>query len=286
MAKELGSLNLLEIVPPNLQKDPSVCSSAKALDQELQLVLKSTQEALHLPRINELPESVVDLLAWQWHVEFYEPLGLMLNRKRDLVRQSIVWHRYKGTPAVVEDVVKAAYGNCKLTEWYEYGGNPGTFKVAVTLEDESTDKNRWKNVISAINSVKNTRSWMEEILFYYPDIILPIEIHHHAKSQQYVNARHRVWNLGEARSIYWDGEFSLDGEIRLDGILPGWGYKEHQTHRAEVWLTVDAVQHNFALKNIWDGSFCLNGSHNLSGARLCRLPILRVDLDTAVDARQ
>ena len=44
-----------------------------AFDQHLQEVSRNIREAFIVSRIHELPENVIDLLAWQWHVDFYEP---------------------------------------------------------------------------------------------------------------------------------------------------------------------------------------------------------------------
>ena len=163
MIKELQSLSLLDILPANLLEDKKVAAAAQALDAELQAVTKATVETMHLPRLDVLPEAVVDLLAWQWHVDFYEPLGMDIETKRKLVKESIAWHRIKGTPAAVEAVVSAAFDSSKVKEWYEYGGKPFYFKVIT--EDVTTDKVTLDNMRRAIDSVKNARSWLEKIEF-------------------------------------------------------------------------------------------------------------------------
>lgn len=286
MDENIYTTGLLSILPANLRQCEEIQAAAQAVDAECrQIAEKEIRQCLLLPRLDELPPQILDLLAWQWHVDFYDGT-FSPERKRNLIRRSIAWHRIKGTPAAVEEVVKAAYGNCVLTEWFEYGGEPYFFKVAVTLEEESTDKSRWKNVIAAISSAKNTRSWLEDILFYYPPIYLPVRIKHISGVMQTIETLHNAWNLGGARAARWDGEFNLGGVIRLEGIVPGEGYKERQSHRAGIWFSVDAVQHNYALTNILDGAFCWDGGHNLSGARMKRLPILRAGLDMTADVRQ
>lgn len=135
MIKDLTSISLLDILPSNLLEDPQVSAAARALDAELQAVTRATAETLHLPRLDELPETVVDLLAWQWHVDFYEPLGLDIATKRRLVKESIAWHRTKGTPAAVEKMLKAVWGSAHIEEWFEYGGSPGCFRVDIATTE-------------------------------------------------------------------------------------------------------------------------------------------------------
>lgn len=116
---------------------------------------------LYINRTDELPEKTLDLLAWQWHVDFYEPLGMDIETKRRLIKNSIPWHRIKGTPAAVEQVVSTAFDTSTVKEWFEYGGKPYYFKIITEDVTTNTDtiEERMKR---AIKSVKNTRSWLEK----------------------------------------------------------------------------------------------------------------------------
>lgn len=166
MSKDLQSLSLLDILPPNLLADEQVNAAAQALDDELQKVTAELREALILPRIDELPEEVVDLLAWQLHVDFYEELTT-LAEKRSAVKQSIALHRIKGTRRAVELALHMVYESGEVSEWFEYGGRPYYFRVRFirpeTIRLEDVDR-----VIRIIHAVKNTRSWLESIGFTRP----------------------------------------------------------------------------------------------------------------------
>lgn len=242
MAESIETIRLQALLPASVREDEKVKAAARALDGPLQFTAAAVQNCLLLPRLEELPEAVLDLLAWQWHVDFYEPLGLTADRKRALIRQSIAWHRQKGTPAAVRAVVEAAYGNCALFEWYEYGGEPYHFKVCVTLQEESVDKSRWKDVLVAVESAKNARSWLEAMLFYYPDIRMPVDVRQRGEITAFVEARHIVWNLGAARSVRRDGEYDRSGLIRYSGIHPDEKYRELQAHQATCGAFSNAHQ--------------------------------------------
>ena len=73
MAKELEIISLRDIIPNSIAHDKNVQAIIKATDPEFQKVSQDTREAFIISRINELHENVIDLLAWQWHVDFYEP---------------------------------------------------------------------------------------------------------------------------------------------------------------------------------------------------------------------
>ena len=101
-------LSLLDLLPMSIKTD-EITAVCKALDKQLMEISGRLIENIILPRIDELPEKTVDLLAWQLHVDFYEPLGMDLKKKRELVKNAVVWHKEKGTKRAVEQLVKTVF---------------------------------------------------------------------------------------------------------------------------------------------------------------------------------
>lgn len=163
MSKELQSTSLLDILPQNLLADAQIYAAARALDDELQKITAATRNALLLPRLDELLEEVIDLLAWQWHVDFYEP-SMSIETKRQLVRESIAWHRIKGTKAAVEKMAQTVFKGGVVTEWFEYGGEPYHFRIDVLNAPNMTEESR-ERLLAVVNASKNTRSWLDELRF-------------------------------------------------------------------------------------------------------------------------
>ena len=226
MAKELDGVSLLDILPPNILEDEQINAAARAIDAELQKAPAAVQECLFLPHLDSLPESVLDLLAWQWHVDFYEPTELEKSVKCELIRKSIAWHRKKGTPAAVEEVVSAAFEKSWVKEWFEYGGNPFYFKVIT--EDVTTDKDEIERMKRAINAAKNVRSWLEGIEFllhlsdtetmssaYNLDVIRN-GIEHYAWRGRYANGAYCAME-----PTVFNGSCYAAGELVADGVPLG-----------------------------------------------------------------
>lgn len=159
----IGSLSLLDILPENLLADKQVYAAAKSLDDELQRVTASCVEVLHLPRLDELPEAVIDLLAWQWHVDFYEP-DADIRVKRQLVRESIAWHRIKGTKSAVEGMIRTIFQGGVVTEWFDYGGEPYHFRVDLLSAPKMTPENT-ERLLYVVNASKNVRSVLDELTY-------------------------------------------------------------------------------------------------------------------------
>ena len=134
-------------------------------------------------------------------------------------------------------------------------------------------------------------------------IISQILTSHKASIIQYINTNHNFWNLGTAEKVYWDGIWNFNNIIDFSGIKPDALYRERQTHLLSIKNLLNSkckqvisynnktenkinnkqkiykkyqvsninknnvIQNRTAnTKNCWDGSFCLDGSHILSGA--------------------
>mgnify|MGYP000130052921 CR=1 FL=1 len=161
---KLNDVQLKAIAPPSITRDKQVQALCDAIDVALREIAAAAELILLLPRLDTLPEEIVDELAWQYHVDFYD-YSADLAIKRSLIRQAIVWHRRKGTPAAVEEVCAAVFKTAKVFENWEYGGEPYHFQVRL-IEEGIPDETVIANLHRAIAETKNTRSWLDGLSFY------------------------------------------------------------------------------------------------------------------------
>lgn len=150
-------------MPPNLLEDKKVKAAALAIDGELREISESIKLCLLIARLDELDEWTVDYLAWQFHVDFYD-YNLPIDKKRNLVRQSIAWHKKKGTPYAVQEIVSTILEGAYVQENWEYGGMPYRFKVGL-IEGPIAGEATITQLVKAINAVKNTRSHLDGVSF-------------------------------------------------------------------------------------------------------------------------
>ena len=209
--RTIASLSLLDILPENLLADKQVYAAAKSLDDELQRVTASCVEVLHLPRLDELPEAVIDLLAWQWHVDFYES-DADIRVKRQLVRESIAWHRVKGTKSAVEGMIRTIFQGGIITEWFDYGGEPYHFCVDLLSAPRMTPENT-ERLLYVVNASKNVRSVLDELTYqrdmqdviYYdaaPSIHMTYEIRPMEITDAQAEAQHYLGGALSTHSAY------------------------------------------------------------------------------------
>ena len=160
---DLQNLNLIELLPTSIASDETIRNICNAIAEKLQTINEKAELVLLLPRLDQLPETLVDELAWQYHVDFYD-YAADINKKRALVRKAIDWHRRKGTPAAVEEVCTAVFKSAKVYENWEYGGEPYHFQVRM-ISEGIPDKSVLDNLYRAIKESKNVRSWLDALSF-------------------------------------------------------------------------------------------------------------------------
>ncbi len=162
MSSNLQKATINELLPSSVKDDEVISNLSKALSSELQNITNNINQILFYPNIKQLPETIIDLLAEQFQVNFYDILGLDLEVKRELVQNSMLWNKKKGTKAVMQQMISTLYNsNCTIKEWFEYDGEPYHFKLFI--DNVSFKKEDLDNITYIINELKNVRSHLESI---------------------------------------------------------------------------------------------------------------------------
>lgn len=168
---KLTELSLLALQTAFMQRDLTTQGFCKGLDGELKNAATSTYNILMFQALNTMEESpfghqLVDELAWQFHVDYYDKTA-DFSVKKALVKQSIKIHQKKGTPQAVQDLLKTAFpSETRLSEWFEYGGKPYHFKITTS----ATNNVNMSKLLKALKTVKNERSYLDGIYLY--DLLL------------------------------------------------------------------------------------------------------------------
>lgn len=187
MARRLGSTPFQYLLPENLARDETMARSAAALDEVLNSSIAALpQILLHarlardagieepvglLPPLSRLaalagglatlPGEVLDLLAWQFHVEAYDT-AVGLQARRELIFQSILLHRRRGTPwAVTQALATALRVPSSISEWFEYDSEPYFFRIHLDVTGQPVDEKWLQSAFQIIQEYKNVRSWLE-----------------------------------------------------------------------------------------------------------------------------
>ncbi|KIH01803.1 phage tail protein I [Escherichia coli] len=124
--------------------------------------------ALMVYLIDQVDASALPALAEQFHVQGLEGWLFTTDEreKRELIKQAIELHKYKGTIWAVRRVLEILSLPGTISEWFEYGGGAYFFKVDIALVDKGLDENLFNDLVELIHEYKNTRSKLEALIVW------------------------------------------------------------------------------------------------------------------------
>ncbi len=153
---------LLTAFPYSLSREERLKKLADVIAGKLIKVVGETACVSVFPNVDELPEEVLDILAVDLKIQWYE-IDAPISSKRQTVKECIRIHKYKGTKYAVETALRGIYEDVRVLEWNEYGGEPYHFKVVIY--DSSNDREKRDRVLQKVDYYKNARSVLEETIF-------------------------------------------------------------------------------------------------------------------------
>lgn len=155
----------LDLLPEALRKSPEIQAQSYAFHETIKMLLDKIDRAKLYAGIDILPEEIVDLLAEEFRAQYYDG-SMSLQKKREAVKKAMQWYKKAGTLSAVDELVGFMYGEHKVHEWFQYDGQPYTFRVEIMGLDVQITEKGMKNFLSALQKVKNTRSLLEAIIFH------------------------------------------------------------------------------------------------------------------------
>ncbi len=172
--------NLLFTLPAALREDPVVAALAETAAEFLARRRAEIDQARIYPAASRLEEPLLDILARDFKVDWWDP-NYSLEEKRRTLEGSWKVHKLLGTKAAVETAISAIYPETKVREWFEYGGKPYHFRLDVNVSNEGLDKERLRQVLERVRFYKNLRSHMGDTEYVLqPE--KPAEIHAGART--------------------------------------------------------------------------------------------------------
>lgn len=124
--------------------------SARLLQQDVSKVLPNLV-ALVQP-------DVLPYLVDQFHVADMDNCVDDDDARRELILSAIGLHRHKGTAWAVREALRVLGFDPQLTEWWQSGGQPGTFSLSADVFSRPVDFALYKTALDIINKAKNVRS--------------------------------------------------------------------------------------------------------------------------------
>lgn len=149
--------DLLRLLPRVLKEDKSFHAFATVMAKQLKAIVDDTDHATIYARIDALPEELLDVLAYDFKVDWWD-YGYSVEQKRQTLKDSFLVHKHLGTKFAVQTAISAIYPNTAVEEWFEWGGDPYTFRLLIDVSGILVEQNRHTRVLELANYYKNLRS--------------------------------------------------------------------------------------------------------------------------------
>ncbi len=156
----LTARNILRTLPDVLRTDAKIHALASVIADALETRYAEIDKVRIYALIDELPESLLDVLAHDFKVDWYG-YNYPLSVKRTQFKDSFQVRRKLGTPGAMEIALGSIYPHTDVEEWFEYGGDPYYFRVILDITGPQVSLSH-EDIIRTITWFKNKRSHLQD----------------------------------------------------------------------------------------------------------------------------
>lgn len=163
MSKTIYDTDFMDYYPDALCYDPKMVALGAIASVELEEVNGEMKNATIYERIDELPEKVLDILAYDFNADLYD-YSYPVETKRSIIKNCFKASKIKGTVYATELALQAVWSGSGVEEWFDYGGQPYHFRVVcdVTQSDIQADN---QTIEQMIRKQKRLSAKLEETIF-------------------------------------------------------------------------------------------------------------------------
>ena len=161
--RDIYSTNFADYLPETLKRDPKMKALAAAVTEQMLGVSAEIDNVLIYSRIDELPEELIDILAFDMHVDWYD-YSYPLAAKRDILKNSVKVHKKMGTKYAIEKGLSGLYPISEVEEWFEYEGQPHHFHIVCDVSSNRITAS-YREIVNAVKMYKRLSSWLDEIVY-------------------------------------------------------------------------------------------------------------------------
>lgn len=111
-----------------MREDKAIIGLSKATEENIKVFANASKLLTTWDCIDQLTEEELDRLAEELNITWYNKLE-PINVKIDLILNSDKVYQKLGTKWAVENVINSYFGEGHISEWFEYEGKPGHFRI-------------------------------------------------------------------------------------------------------------------------------------------------------------
>lgn len=180
----LEDAELISVLPCYFKDNEDVQAVSYAYRMGMAKMLAWAHISGLLGNPDRIPEEILDLLAVELRCQYYDET-MDAEMKRDIIGNSLAWYTKGGTVSAVNEMVFAVFGGGRVVEWFESGGNPGSFAIETDME---LSEDSLKKLDEVVGRVKNIKSHLVTVAVSRK-ICSPIYLAVHARSIPHIPVR-------------------------------------------------------------------------------------------------
>lgn len=169
MIKSLLDAQIADGLPRIVREQPWVKALSMAVAELHRKTMAYIDGSQIYTAIDTVDEAVLDVLAVNWKIDWYDT-DYDIEQKRRIVKTALNIRRTMGTVAAVKAQADAIYPGSTLEEWFEYGGDPGKFRLRVNImtveEQEKFAAMTMAEVERRLAAAKRFSAHLEEVEYY------------------------------------------------------------------------------------------------------------------------
>lgn len=215
---DIYSVDFTRSLPPTLKDDPEINALGRAIAEQLQITARQIRQNIIYARIDELDEQTLDILAYDLHVDWYDH-SYPIEVKRQTIKDSVKIHRRLGTKYAVETALGAVFPGTRVEEWFEYDGDPYTFRVIINATENGVTAAQQAAVLERVIFYKNLRSHLEAVRFKVEKKTAVHVVGYHS-----IGTRMEVWpylaeDIETSGTLFVGGSLSLARRLEIRPFL-------------------------------------------------------------------
>ena len=185
---KLSDLEFIKLLPEFMRNDDAVRGLASGIDSIIPQLAAEVEKLSTWDCIDKLSEAELDDLAWELNILWYDT-GATIDVKRNIVRDSDAVYKRLGTKWAVENVINTYFGDGYIEEWFQYGGDPGRFRVYSS--NPTLNESKFAEFLNLLNKVKRASSQLDGVFITLSgqmNLHAGVALHEHGAEQYNIGA--------------------------------------------------------------------------------------------------
>ena len=162
MNNTVYDVDFTRALPAPLRNDEKMLALGRAIAGELQENIRLARLTVIYARIDELDETLLDILARDLHIDWYDDTH-PIDIKRAVIKNSVKIHKRLGTKYAIETALSNIYPDSRVREWFEYGGTHHRFRILLGSSDGRVPVNL-AEIVRVANFYKRLTAHLDEVI--------------------------------------------------------------------------------------------------------------------------